>query len=124
MPTPASSSPALIAPRGNWGDVFVQTTDSMVVPASSLVSFAATRILVSPKLLSRPDSFRRLGNLLAGLLVWAGLLTPLRAQTPAGSDNSPELEIRSVTVNDRTASLRRDEVNLGSSPENIFFNFG
>jgi len=62
--------------------------------------------------------------LLAGLLVWAGLLTPLRAQTPAGSDNSPELEIRSVTVNDRTASLRRDEVNLGSSPENIFFNFG
>lgn len=59
-----------------------------------------------------------------GLLLGAGWGLPLEAQSPAGSAGAAELEIRSVTVNDRPVAIRRGEVNLGSSPENISFNFG
>jgi signal transduction histidine kinase len=49
---------------------------------------------------------------------------PLGAQT--GSGGVPgALEIRAVTVNDKSVSLRRNgQVSLGASPENIVFSFG
>ena len=60
--------------------------------------------------------------LLLGL--WAQPL-PLGAQGPAAATEAPALEIYSITVNDRAIPVRRNgAVNLGSSPENIFFNFG
>src|SRR6478736_3875541 len=57
-------------------------------------------------------------------LVFVLSINPLAAQSKPGSPTDP-LEIRAVIVNEKSVSLRRNgEVNLGASPENIFFTFG
>lgn len=64
---------------------------------------------------------------ITGWVAWLALALstiPLRAQPDSGAA-AEALEIRAVTVNEKSVSLRRNgEVSLGASPENIVFSFG